>query len=409
MTRSLGITIVCFLLGSSGWVGAQDWPQWRGPNRDNKLVGFNEPKTWPKELTKKWQITVGVGESSPVLVGDKVYVFGRQDGNEVLTCLDAASNKVIWRQAYPAAFQARGDQAYPGPRSTPAVGEGKIVTLGVNGLLICRDVATGTEIWRTDKGFPQFHTSTSPIIADGQCIVLAGVLTAFNLSDGKPAWTTPSVKAGYGSPVFATIDGVKQIVTPCADAVVGADAKTGKVLWDVKIGTAWQNNYSTPVVDGDMVYYSITPAGKFGKGGGTVATGFIALKVTKKGDKFTTEQKWKADPAGGYHTPVIADGRIYGVANAGKNFFCLDAASGKQLWTDKANHGFAGSIINAGTVLLSVNADKGLIAFRPSAKSYEEVARYRVSTSEPWCVPIIAGNRVYVKDKAGSLTLWAID
>lgn len=406
MTRTIGLA--CFFLAGTAF--AQDWPQWRGPNRDNKVAGFTEPKVWPKELTKKWKVDVGVGESSPVLVGDRVYTFGRQDGDEVTRCLNAADGKEIWKAKYAAAFAPRGDGGYPGPRSTPAVGGGKICTLGVNGLLICRDGASGKELWRQDKGFPQFHTSTSPIIADGICYVLAGSLCAIDLNTGKFHWTAASVKAGYGSPVFMTVDGVKQIVTPCADAIVGVDAKTGKVLWDVKIGTAWQNNYSTPVVDGDMVYYSITPAGKFGKGPkGDVATGLIALKIGKKADSFTATQVWKAAPADRYHTPVLAEGRLFGVSNTNKGFFCLDPKTGSELWKDSTPRGQAGSIINAGSILLSVNADKYLVAMRPSSKKYEEVAKYRVSDAETWCVPIIAGNRVFVKDKAGALTLWTIE
>ena len=77
------------LFAASG-VCADDWPQWRGPNRDNKVTGFTEPSTWPKELTQKWKVTVGLGDASPVLVGDKIYVFTRQGGDEVTLCLDAA-------------------------------------------------------------------------------------------------------------------------------------------------------------------------------------------------------------------------------------------------------------------------------------------------------------------------------
>src|SRR5437016_5138064 len=150
------------LAATNSW--ADDWPQWRGPNRDNRVTGFAEPKNWPKELTKKWKIAVGEGESSPVLVGDKVYTFGRQGGDEVTLCLDAMTGKDVWKEKVAVTFSAKGDAAYPGPRSTPAVGEGKIVTLGVNGSLICRDAATGKQAWKIDKGTPKFHTSTSPII-----------------------------------------------------------------------------------------------------------------------------------------------------------------------------------------------------------------------------------------------------
>src|SRR5262245_51315410 len=62
---------------------AQDWPQWRGPNRDAKAIGFKAPKVWPKELTQKWKVAVGDGVATPALVGEHLYVFSRQDGQEV--------------------------------------------------------------------------------------------------------------------------------------------------------------------------------------------------------------------------------------------------------------------------------------------------------------------------------------
>ena len=76
-----------------GW--HQDWPQWRGPNRDNHVVGFTAPKIWPKELAQTWKVKVGLGEASPVLVGDKIYVFARQGGDEVTRACDAISGKEI--------------------------------------------------------------------------------------------------------------------------------------------------------------------------------------------------------------------------------------------------------------------------------------------------------------------------
>lgn len=403
--------LACVLFLGAAQANAQDWPQWRGPNRDNNVTGFAEPKTWPKELSKKWTKSVGVGESSPVLVGDKLYVFGRQGDDEVTRCLDAMTGKEIWLEKYAAKFSGGGDKAYPGPRSTPAVGEGKICTLGVNGLLTCRDAVTGKELWHKDKGYPQFHTAASPIIADGKCIELAGTLTAFDLADGTAKWTT-SIKAGYGSPVIMTVDGVKQIVTPGEGVLASVDFNDGKALWQVNIGGAWQNNYSTPIVAGNIVYYSISP-GKGGKGGkgatGTPLSGFVALKIEKKGDKFAANEIWKAEPAAGYHTPLLRDDLIYGVASQGKAIFCLDAKTGKTKWSDGPKQGECGCILSVGSVLVASSADKDLIVFRPSAKEFSEIARYRVSSSPTWCVPILAGNRIYVKDKAGDLTLWTVE
>src|SRR2546423_2084627 len=79
---------------------AQDWPQWRGPNRDAKAAEFKAPKTWPKELTPKWKAPVGEGVATPALVGDKLYVMSRQDGTEITRCLDASSGKEIWQEKY---------------------------------------------------------------------------------------------------------------------------------------------------------------------------------------------------------------------------------------------------------------------------------------------------------------------
>src|SRR5262249_29704555 len=153
-----------------GTAGAQDWPQWRGPNRDAKATGFTAPTTWPKEPTRKWQVKVGDGVATPALVGDKLYVFSRQEGNEGIRCLAAADGKEIWADKYEAAGFNGPDSGFPGPRSSPAVADGKVVTLGVQGTLSCLDAASGTVVWRKNdfKGsLPRFHTSSSPIIVDG--------------------------------------------------------------------------------------------------------------------------------------------------------------------------------------------------------------------------------------------------
>ena len=144
---------------------AGDWPQWRGPNRDARAAEFAAPKTWPKELTQKWKVTVGEGVSTPALVADKLYVFSRQDGNEVLRCLTAADGKEVWQEKYASAGAEGPARGFSGPRSSPAVADGKIVTLGVRGMLVCRDAATGKELWKKDeytKAMPKFQVSVRP-------------------------------------------------------------------------------------------------------------------------------------------------------------------------------------------------------------------------------------------------------
>jgi outer membrane protein assembly factor BamB len=404
-----GVIVASALVLSAQSLSAQDWPQWRGPNRDNKVTGFTEPKAWPKELTQKWKVPVGRGDASPVLVGDKLYVFTRQGEDEVTLCLDAASGKTVWQDKYPAepvkgpALNVGG--GHPGPRSTPAVAEGKICTLGVGGVVSCLDAATGKVVWRKDsKSWPQFYTSASPIIVDGKCIVYLGKrgngeIVAYDLASGEEKWKWSGDGPPYGSPVLLTIDDTKQLISPTDKAIVGLNVTDGKLLWQVPFGGgAYQNHSNTPIVDGQTVIYSGPQAG----------AGTIALKVAKKDGSYTASELWKKkDAATPYITPVLKDGLLFGVSS-GRKFYCMDARTGDVLWTDSTSRGESGAVLDAGSVLLALTSDNALVAFQPSKKEYTELAKYKVAdTPLTWASPVVAGNRVFVKDR-DALTLWSI-
>ena len=164
------------LIGTAHVV-AQDWPQWRGPDRDGKVAEFAAPETWPGALVEKWRTTVGSGDATPALVGARLYVFARQDDDEVTLCLSAADGSQLWQDQYTAQAVTRAAARHPGPRSSPAVADGKVVTLGVGGVLSCLDTVTGKLIWRKDpfpKIVPMFFTASSPIIADGVAVAQLG-------------------------------------------------------------------------------------------------------------------------------------------------------------------------------------------------------------------------------------------
>jgi outer membrane protein assembly factor BamB len=173
VSRLLQSGVVCSLLLAATTVLAQDWPQWRGPNRDGKATGFDAPSSWPKKLTKKWSVKVGDGVATPALVSGKLYVFTRDNDAEALRCLDAATGNEVWKKEYEEDPATGAAGSFPGPRSSPTVAQGKVITLGVRGILKCRDGATGAQLWQKDdlaNSWPMFFTSSSPIVTDNLCI-----------------------------------------------------------------------------------------------------------------------------------------------------------------------------------------------------------------------------------------------
>lgn len=392
------VIVVCVILVGTGWAFAEDWPQWRGSNRDGKVSGFTAPAKWPKELTQKWKVTVGTGDATPALVGDKLYVFTRQGSEEVTLCLKADDGKEVWRDKYEAQAVTGAAGRHPGPRSTPAVAGGKVVTLGVGGVLSCLDAATGKLVWRKDpypKLVPRFFTSTSPIIVDGMAIAQLGkagngAIIAYGLATGDEKWRWAVEGPEYASPVVMTAGGVKQIVTLTEKHIVGIDAADGKLLWQLPFAPGRRAyNAATPIVDGDTVIYT-------GAGRGTKA-----VKIEKKGDGFTAKELWSnGDLATQYNTPVLTDGFLFGLSDRSK-LFCINAQTGQTAWTDSASHGRGGfgAIVSAGSYLLALPSNSELIVFKPDGKAYGEIARYKVSETPIYAHPIISGKRVFVKDQ----------
>ncbi|QVL31080.1 PQQ-like beta-propeller repeat protein [Telmatocola sphagniphila] len=381
---------VMLTLGTSP-LHAQDWTQWRGPDRNNKVSGFTEPKTWPKNFTEKWKVTVGVGDASPVLMGDKVYAYGRIGKKETLFCLDATTGKELWKDAIDAPDVRGPASGHPGPRSSPAAADGKVCTFGVDAVLTCYEADSGKILWRKEtKGHPRFFTSSSPLIVDKMCIIHTGsegkgALTAFNLADGKEVWAWNGDGPSYSSPVVMTVAGTKQIVEMTEKNIVGISAADGKLLWETPFKARYNN--STPLVDGDTVIY------------GAPGVGTIASKITKEGDKFTVKELWKKSQAPhNYNSPTLKDGFIYGLSPS-KNFYCMNAKTGEIVWTDTNIRGECGVILDAGSVMLSLPGNTDLVAFKPNDKEYQEVAKIKVADTATWTCPIVAGKKIFVKDK----------
>jgi outer membrane protein assembly factor BamB len=407
INRYTGVIIIgCFILGTVTALSAQDWPQWRGTNRDGKVTGFKAPDKWPASLTQKWSVTVGLGDSTPALVDNKLYVFTRDDGDdEVIQCLDAENGKVLWKDKYPARAVTGPAARHPGPRSSPTVEQGKVITLGVGGVLSCVDAASGNILWINDKytdAVPDFFTSMSPIVVDGMCISHLGgkdkgTLLALDLATGREKWKLDCDGPAYGSPVLMSAGGTIQLVVLSEKNMFGVAAADGRLLWEIPAPNERMFfSCATPVVDGDKVFYT-------GQGHGTKA-----VKIEKKGDSFTVSPLWSNDELGTtFNTPVLKDNLLFGISKLGY-LYCINARTGQTDWVDNKKLDRFGSVVDTGTALMGLSPDSELIVFAPDSKAYTELARYKVSETPTLAHPVISENRIYVKND-NALTMWVIE
>ncbi len=389
---------------------AQDWSQWRGPNRDGVVKDFAMSASWPKSLTSKWKVSIGEGYSSPVVSGSRVYIHTRRVDEEVVSCLDLATGKTIWSSSYPAKF-AKNQYAIKmgkGPNSTPVVFEGKLYTLGVNAVLSCFDAATGELKWRKDYS-AQIDTSKlfcgtamSPVVEKGLVIIQVGddrkgSVIAFDAMTGKEKWAWQGDGPGYASPIVVEIAGVRQLVTFTDKSVIGISTDNGKLLWTVPFVDEWNENIATPVLYGQTVIVS------------GVRKGTMAFAPAKSGEGWTVKQVWHNPQVAMYmSTPVLDGDYLYGMSNLRKGQkFCLNAKTGEIAWITEGRDGRNASVLSAGAFLLFLTDDAELLVAQKSPKGFEKVTSYTVADSATWAHPVFVGRQILIKDET-SLALWSI-
>jgi outer membrane protein assembly factor BamB len=406
LKRSLAISLFALVTANLGAQSqAPAWPQWRGPARDGVASSFTPPSTWPAQLTKRWEAPAGAGHSSPVISGNRVVLHSRQGNREVIAAYDLQSGKRVWEDAIDAPYTMNPAAVAhgPGPKATPAVAGGRVFTLGISGIFSAHDLATGKLLWRkpAPPTPPDFGTASSPMV-DGSTVIAflggnnKGALTASDVATGTVKWQWAGDGPAYASPIIATFSGTRQIVTQSQNSLVGIDATNGRLLWQVAIKTPFEQNCVTPVMVGDLLLYA------------GLENPTIALRIAKSGTQWTATPAWQNDQVSMYMSSPAAIGTtVYGLSNKNRGqFFAIDAATGKTLWTTKGRDAENASIVHAGDYLLLGTTNSELIVVKANPARFEELMRYTVADSAMWAHPAFAGKTIVVKD-VDTLIAWS--
>lgn len=414
MPRVLLVAALAALLGA-------DWPHRRGPTRDGHTP---EPSGWAGGRwladAPAWTAAVGAGASSPLVVGGKVYAFGRGGGGDVLRCLDAATGREAWAAASPGPpygrFHAGDEGLYSGPSATPEYDPAtrRLYTLGPDGDLRCRAAADGKEAWALNLydayGVPQrprvgrspqrdYGYTSSPLVHQDWLVVEVGsprgTVVAFDKHTGKEAWRSDLAdEAGHtAGPVPMTVEGVPcvAVLTMRQLAVVRLDpGNAGKTVATFPWATDFANNVASPAVRDNFVL--VTSAYN--------QNAIAKLRVTLAG----AAEVWRKRFPSKVCTPVIVGPHVY---LAWQRVRCLDWETGEQLW-DGGAFGDAGSCVATADGRVVVYGGTGKLALVEGAgrspKAYTELAvRDRVAGAVAWPHVALAGGRLFCRDREGNL------
>jgi outer membrane protein assembly factor BamB len=403
MNSSLHSAIAALGLLATGPLAAADWPQWRGPTRNDHSSDKGLLKYWPKDGPKRAWLNdgVGLGYAGYSVADGKLFTMGLREGQELLIALDAATGKELWATpAGPRYPNNWGD----GPRMTPTVAGDRVFAIGGQGLLVCASAKDGKVLWTkslvSDLGgkLQDWGYTESPLVV-GDVVICTpggsqGTLAGLDTQTGKVVWRSKDVtdNAQYSSPILISHEGKPQVVQLIMNKVFGVDPKSGALLWkhDFPGRVAV---IPTPIYSDGIVYVTA------GYGVGCAA---FKLGPGNSVEPLYQDNKVMKNHHGGV---VLVGGHLYGHSD-GAGWVCQELATGKEVWSHK---GFGkGAVHYADGMLYCLDERSGDVALvEANTQGWKEVARFKLAPlSEKrsrqggiWPHPVVVNGRLYLRDQ----------
>ena len=390
---------------------AEDWPQWRGPNRDGVCGETGLLETFRAGgLKVRWRVPVGWGFSSPVVAQGRVFLadseLTKPKARERLHCLDEATGKPLWTHSYDVAYE---DWAFDptqeiGPVATPIVQNGKVYTVGRVGHLFCLDTRNGEVLWQSDMQKEYrvaFAPGTPSPLIEGDLIVLfvggkpGACVVALHKDTGKEVWKALDESQTPSSPIVIYAGGRRQLIVWTQESVTSLDPAAGTTYWRQQLVTSGDYAVSTPVHHKDRLLLG-------------------GLMFQLDSDKPAAAVLWPASRVpsrrifSNTSTALFQGDHLFSAKSSGE-LICVEASTGKQVWestqvTDLKGGASIHLTPNGDSVLLYT--DKGeLIRAQLSSDGYKEISR--VLVLEPtfpfagrkvaWSHPAYANRHIFAR------------
>jgi outer membrane protein assembly factor BamB len=384
---------------------ADDWPQWRGPERSNISKETGLLKEWPEGGPPLvWKADgLGQGVASVAVVGQRIFTVGSRENAEYAVAVDAATGKKLWETRI-------GGPEVPQmaimrwlSQRVPTVDGDRVYVLSSNTDLLCLEVATGKELWHKnyDQDFEgkrgTFGFCDHPLVDGDKLIITPGgkfPIVALNKKSGEVIWRAalPTLNArAHSVLIVAEISGVRQYINHLSEGLMAVAANDGKFLWSYNGLVGRTANTHAPIVRGDEVFY----ASGYG-------AGIALLKITRTAENWDAQEVYKIrknlQPWLG--SPVALGDHVYVMVNS-TGLTCLEWATGKELWSAKL--GTPHHTLTSAGGQIYVRDSRGkvfLVGVAPDGmKKRGEFSTPEGAAKEyTWTFPVVSGGRLYLRD-----------
>ncbi|MFL5243185.1 MAG: PQQ-binding-like beta-propeller repeat protein [Gemmataceae bacterium] len=400
-----GISLV---VGSPGL--AANWPRFRGPNGDGIAADKDIPVKWDEKSGLLWKIGIpGQGNSSPIVWGKRLFVQSANpdSGERSLICVDTTNGKILWTRS------AKGAKAAIHPKnsfasSTPAT-DGKLVyALFWDGREIemrAYDLE-GNEVWQHDLGpftsggktsHSQHGAGASPIVVDDRVILnndndKFAALVALDAKTGKPGWKAdrPSFRTCYSTPFVLERPGApKELIVASTAGITSYNPKDGEANWNY----SWSfdgmplRTVASPIYSHGLIFIN--------GGDGSGDRHLIAVKAEGKGDVTKTNLVWENKKAFPYVPTLLALGdHLFYVTDNGFAGCCV-ATTGEMVWQKRLGGAFSSSPIIIDGKIYAVT-EAGEVYVYEAKPTFKLLAKNSLGEAAS-ATPAVADNRLFIR------------